>query len=148
MADGARWTQILEDALSVGSHDGEPEAQRGGGRVLLVAIYVATALSIPAALVDLDAGYIWVAVLSLVTIAVVPGTHTFSCDLWGDTVNSASRMESAGVPGSIQVGPATYGLIRSEYACEPRGIVPMKGNGEMDTYFLISSRDAPLEGRS
>ncbi|MFV1962876.1 MAG: adenylate/guanylate cyclase domain-containing protein, partial [Acidimicrobiia bacterium] len=52
----------------------------------------------------------------------------------------ASRMESEGVEGSIQVGRATYELIRDEFVCEPRGVVSVKGKGDMDTYFLISRR--------
>lgn len=79
--------------------------------------------------------------------AGVIGTHKFSYDLWGDTVNTASRMESEGVPGSIQVSPATYDLIREEYRCEPRGVIRVKGKGEMETYLLISRRDASLARR-
>jgi guanylate cyclase len=75
-----------------------------------------------------------------VTAGII-GTHKFAYDLWGDTVNTASRMESEGVPGSIQVSPSTYGLIKDEYACEARGFIPVKGRGEMETYLLISKRD-------
>ena len=74
-----------------------------------------------------------------VTAGII-GTHKFSYDLWGDTVNAASRMESEGVPGSIQVSAATYELIRDEYVCEARGITSVKGKGEMETYLLISRR--------
>jgi class 3 adenylate cyclase len=74
-----------------------------------------------------------------VTAGII-GTHKFSYDLWGDTVNTASRMESEGIPGSIQVSPATYDLIKDEYACEPRGQIPIKGKGNMRTYLLISRR--------
>jgi adenylate cyclase len=82
-----------------------------------------------------------------VTAGVI-GTHKFSYDLWGDTVNTASRMESEGLPGSIQVSPTTYELIRNEYACEPRGIIRVKGKSEMETYLLISRRDASLASSS
>jgi len=78
-----------------------------------------------------------------VTAGII-GSHKFSYDLWGDTVNVASRMESGGVPGSIQVSEATYELIKEEYACEPRGMTPVKGRGDMETYLLISRRDAPV----
>jgi class 3 adenylate cyclase len=77
-----------------------------------------------------------------VTAGII-GTHKFSYDLWGDTVNTASRMESEGVPGSIQVSPATYELIKNAYACEPRGYIPVKGKSSMMTYLLISRRDGP-----
>jgi guanylate cyclase len=81
-----------------------------------------------------------------VTAGII-GTHKFSYDLWGDTVNVASRMESEGVPGSIQVSGATYELIKSEYACEPRGVIPVKGRSDMETYLLISRRDASVASR-
>ncbi|MEP6477685.1 MAG: adenylate/guanylate cyclase domain-containing protein, partial [Actinomycetota bacterium] len=67
-----------------------------------------------------------------VTAGII-GTHKFSYDLWGDTVNTASRMESEGIPGSIQVSPATYDLIKDDYVWEPRGLVLVKGKGEMET---------------
>lgn len=77
-------------------------------------------------------------------VAGIVGTHKFAYDLWGDTVNTASRMESEGVPGSIQVTPATYALIRDRFVCEPRGVVSVKGKGEMNTYILVSRRSAAV----
>lgn len=76
--------------------------------------------------------------------AGIIGTYKFSYDLWGDTVNTASRMESEGVPGSIQISPATYELLKVAYECEPRGSIPIKGKGSMMTYLLISRRDTAL----
>ncbi len=73
-------------------------------------------------------------------VAGIVGTHKFAYDLWGDVVNTASRMESQGVAGSIQVTPATYELIRGEFVCEPRGVVWVKGKGDMNTYILVSRR--------
>jgi adenylate cyclase len=77
--------------------------------------------------------------------AGIIGTHKFSYDLWGDTVNTASRMESEGVAGSIQISPASYELLRDEFVCEPRGLIEVKGKNAMQTYFLISRRDASRE---
>ena len=74
-----------------------------------------------------------------VTAGII-GTHKFAYDLWGDTVNTASRMESSGIPGSIQVTRATYELIQDGFACEPRGSVAVKGKDEMETYLLVSRR--------
>lgn len=65
-------------------------------------------------------------------IAGVIGRHKFAYDLWGDTVNTASRMESHGVPGRIQVTERTYRHLRDAYALEPRGQVEIKGKGTMD----------------
>jgi guanylate cyclase len=76
-------------------------------------------------------------------VAGIIGTHKFAYDLWGDTVNTASRMESAGVEGSIQVSQATYDIIRDDFVCTPRGTVAVKGKGDMDTYILVSRRTAP-----
>ena len=76
--------------------------------------------------------------------AGVVGTHKFSYDVWGDTVNGASRMESEGIPGAIQVTQSTYDLIRDRFVCEPRGIIPVKGKEDMNTYLLQSRKtDSP-----
>jgi len=70
-------------------------------------------------------------------VAGIIGTHKFAYDLWGDVVNTASRMESAGIAGTIQISEATQQLIHDEYVCQPRGTVAVKGKGEMATYLLI-----------
>ncbi|MEB3830350.1 adenylate/guanylate cyclase domain-containing protein [Phormidium sp. CCY1219] len=76
------------------------------------------------------------------TIAGVIGTHKFIYDLWGDTVNLASRMESHGLPGRIQVSGSTYKLLREKYCFQQRGPIPIKGKGEMLVYLLSGrSRD-------
>jgi adenylate cyclase len=74
--------------------------------------------------------------------AGVIGTHKFSYDLWGDTVNTASRMESEGIPGSIQISATSYELIKDQFVCEPRGPIEVKGKDTMPTYLLLSRRDA------
>jgi adenylate cyclase len=70
-------------------------------------------------------------------IAGVIGHKKFAYDVWGDTVNTASRMESQGVPGIIQITRATYELIKDEFQCELHGPVDIKGKGEMETWFLV-----------
>ena len=69
-------------------------------------------------------------------VAGVIGIKKFSYDLWGDTVNIASRMESHGVPGKIHVTTATYERLQEQYLFEKRGVIQVKGKGEMTTYFL------------
>jgi class 3 adenylate cyclase len=70
-------------------------------------------------------------------VAGVIGTSKFSYDLWGDTVNTASRMESHGAAGCIQVTARTYQRLRHSYRFERRGSIPVKGKGEIVTYFLL-----------
>jgi adenylate cyclase len=64
-------------------------------------------------------------------VAGVIGIKKFSYDLWGDTVNTASRMESQGIPGAIQVTAQTYERLRDNYLFEERGVIRVKGKGEM-----------------
>jgi len=71
----------------------------------------------------------------------VIGTSKFSYDLWGDTVNIASRMESQGVPGAIQVSASTYSLLEDQYVFQKRDEkVHFKGKGQMPTYLLIDRK--------
>jgi adenylate cyclase len=71
-------------------------------------------------------------------VAGVIGAKKFSYDLWGDTVNIADRMQSQGVSDRIQVTAATFDRLRDKYLFEKRGLISVKGKGEMLTYFLTS----------
>ncbi|MBD1887471.1 adenylate/guanylate cyclase domain-containing protein [Microcoleus vaginatus] len=77
-------------------------------------------------------------------IAGVIGIKKFIYDLWGDAVNIASRMESHGKPGYIQVTDATYLKLQNKYLLEPRGTIEVKGRGEMMTYWLLGRREGIL----
>jgi adenylate cyclase len=68
------------------------------------------------------------------------GTKRFLYDLWGDAVNTASRMESHGTPGRIQITRATFELLKDEFECEPRGTIAVKGKGPMETWYLVGLR--------
>lgn len=69
-------------------------------------------------------------------VAGIVGVKKFQYDIWGDTVNTASRMESSGEPGKVNVSGTTYALIQDRFACTPRGKVNAKGKGEVDMYFV------------
>ncbi|WP_228062118.1 adenylate/guanylate cyclase domain-containing protein, partial [Coleofasciculus sp. LEGE 07081] len=73
-------------------------------------------------------------------IAGIIGTRKFIYDLWGDTVNIASRMESHGLPGSVQVTEVTYKHLRQYYWFEDRGLIQVKGKGQMNCYLLKGKR--------
>ena len=82
-------------------------------------------------------------------VAGVIGFRKFAYDVWGDTVNTASRMESHGLPGEIHVSEATYRMIRDLYRFEPRGTIEIKGKGPMSTYLLKEKVSAGIGfGRS
>jgi adenylate cyclase len=76
-------------------------------------------------------------------IAGVIGRRKFVYDVWGDAVNVASRMESHGMSGTIQITQATYDLIKDEFICEPRGTLDVKGKGEMRVWSVIAAKEKP-----
>lgn len=73
-------------------------------------------------------------------IAGVIGKRKFQYDVWGDVVNTASRMESSGLPGKIQIAKGAYDLMKDDFDCESRGKIEVKGKGELETWFLIARK--------
>lgn len=69
-------------------------------------------------------------------VAGVVGKHKFSFDIWGDTVNLASRLEGAGESGRINLSEETYALVKGEYKCDYRGELEVKGKGKIGMYFV------------
>jgi len=74
-------------------------------------------------------------------VAGVVGKHKYAYDVWGDTVNIASRMESAGVVGKVNISAYTFDLVKDRFECEYRGKVDAKGKGPIDMYLVIAGRE-------
>ncbi len=76
-------------------------------------------------------------------VAGVIGRRKFAYDMWGDTVNTASRMESHGLPGAIQCTEATAMLLKEAFQLQPRGAMEIKGKGEIHTFLLTGATAIP-----
>ena len=74
-------------------------------------------------------------------MAGIIGRQTFSYDLGGDTVNLASRMETTGAPGMIQIAASTCEMVADVFICEERGVIEVKGKGPMRTWYLMGRRE-------
>jgi len=74
-------------------------------------------------------------------VAGVIGKRKFAYDLWGDSVNTAARMESHGIAGEIQVTESTYQLLENKYKFDYRGMIEVKGKGLMKAYLLKSGKE-------
>lgn len=68
-------------------------------------------------------------------VAGIVGVKKYAYDIWGDTVNTAARMEQSSEAGRINMSEATYMLVRNEFACTPRGLIDAKNKGELNMYF-------------
>ena len=73
-------------------------------------------------------------------VAGIVGVKKFAYDIWGDTVNIASRMESSGEPGKVNISGSTYELVKTKFKCEHRGKITAKNKGEIDMYFVEQIR--------
>jgi class 3 adenylate cyclase len=81
-------------------------------------------------------------------VAGVVGKKKYAYDIWGSTVNIASRMESSGMPGQVNVSAAIYDIIKDHYACVYRGKIQAKNVGEIDMYLVSEHVEAPPKSRS
>jgi class 3 adenylate cyclase len=104
----------------------------GAAELALEMLHVAARRSLP----DGRPVRLRIGIASGPVVAGVIGRRKFSYDLWGDTVNTASRMETTGVPGCIQVTERTHDLLGERYLFQERGMIQPKGKGKMRTYLL------------
>ena len=72
-------------------------------------------------------------------VAGVIGTHKFTYDVWGDTVNVASRLEGHGLPGRVHVSDEVRRAVGHRYEFEPRGAISLRGKGRMESFFLVAT---------
>jgi adenylate cyclase len=131
---GVEKIKTIGDAYMVAA--GIPEAQSDhADRVAELAPRMLDAVSTIAAAMDLRL-QARIGIHTGPIAAGVIGTHKFVYDVWGDTVNTASRMESQSLPGRIQLSGATRAALSDRFNLERRGIIDVKGKGMMETYFL------------
>ncbi len=74
-------------------------------------------------------------------VAGIVGVKKFAYDIWGDTVNTAARMEQNSEPGKINISQTTYELVKDRFACTYRGMIDAKNKGELDMYFVEDKHD-------
>ena len=135
---GLEKIKTIGDAYMVAS--GVPDPRSDHARALaLLALEMVASMGPGGAVEDLGLE-LRVGINSGPVVAGVIGRKRFLYDLWGDAVNTASRMESHGTPGDIQISRATYELLQDEFVCTPRGTIPVKGKGEMETWYLVGRR--------
>jgi len=79
-------------------------------------------------------------------VAGIVGVKKFAYDIWGDTVNTASRLESSGEVGRVNISETTYELVKDSYNCIHRGKIQAKGKGEIDMYFVQDAMQAAVVG--
>lgn len=123
--------RLLSRLATIGVRPDESEELRARKATLTLSASTVVVLS-----------FVWVVTYAALGLPVpgVIGRREFIYDLWGDTVNTASRMESAGVPGRVQVTEATRARLASSFELEPRGLVPIKGKGDLPAFLLVGPR--------
>jgi adenylate cyclase len=121
---------------AAGVPDPRPDHAR---RAALLALDMQDAVA-KSAIVDQPGLELRIGINSGPVVAGVIGTKRFLYDLWGDAVNTASRMEAQSTPGEIQITRPTYELLKDEFVCRRRGTILVKGKGQMETWFLVGSR--------
>jgi adenylate cyclase len=136
---GLEKIKTIGDCYMVAS--GVPDPRPDHARALaLLALDMMAATRSDGAVGDLDL-VLRIGINSGPVVAGVIGRKRFLYDLWGDAVNTASRMESHGTSDRIQITRVTYDLLKEEFVCEYRGLVSVKGKGKVETWYLVARRD-------
>jgi adenylate cyclase len=137
---GLEKIKTIGDAYMVAGGLPEPRADHAPA-VADMALQMLDAVKVAGRIIDENL-QVRIGIHSGAAIAGIIGQHKFIYDVWGDTVNTASRMESHGIANRIHISAATYSRIRDQFYCEPRGPLDIKGKGMMETYFLAGRRNA------
>jgi adenylate cyclase len=133
-AQGVEKIKTIGDAYMAAA--GIPEAQSDHAlRIAMLAVRMLEAVNDIARQTDIELKA-RIGIHTGPIVAGVIGTHKFAYDIWGDTVNTASRMESHSLPGRIQVSATTRSMLGDRFDFEPRGTIEIKGKGAMETYFM------------
>jgi len=138
---GLEKIKTIGDAYMVAGGVPEPRPDHALAVARLARDMQATAATMPGPSLQLRIG-----INSGPVVAGVIGRRRLIYDLWGDAVNVASRMESQGAPGRIQLTRSTFELIRDTWECEPHGTVEVKGRGMVETWFLAGERPGRASG--
>ncbi len=141
-ARGVEKIKMIGDAYMVAAGVPEPRPDHAQA-IALMALDMRDAITRIAALVEEDLAF-RVGIHSGPVVAGIIGTHRFLYDVWGDTVNVASRLEATSPANHIQVSRATADRLSGAFELTPRGLIEVKGKGELETFFLTASLSDPV----
>jgi class 3 adenylate cyclase len=136
-ARGLEKIKTIGDAYMAAGGVPDPLADHAARTVDLGLAMIEAAAQVGAAIGGLE---LRVGVHSGPVVAGVIGDRKFAFDVWGETVNIASRLESVGIPGRVQVSEATWATVRDRFEAEPRGPVDLPGYGLTETYLIVGRR--------